>query len=144
MCFHFAFEQTKVEWITKIIVNQDSYLQSVLELVYQPENRKRHQSKYIDTGMDGLSEKLRTDITSQAFVCVFHDKSKLSFFSILYSCNIRILLFVLVSATGSFVDMHIMLTPPYIPLQYIVKLGFTGVYIISYFCSKTSIVGTRY
>ena len=26
---------------------------------------------------------------------------------------------------------------------YIVKLGFTGVYIFSYFCSKTLIVGTR-
>ena len=26
---------------------------------------------------------------------------------------------------------------------YIVKLGFTGVYIFSYFCSETYIVGTR-
>ena len=31
---------------------------------------------------------------------------------------------------------------PLTPHFYIVKLGFTGVYIISYFCSKTYIVGT--
>ena len=29
------------------------------------------------------------------------------------------------------------------PYFYIVKLGFTGVNIFSYFCSKTKIVGTR-
>ena len=28
--------------------------------------------------------------------------------------------------------------------SYIVKVGFTGVYSFSYFCSKTYIVGTRY
>ena len=32
---------------------------------------------------------------------------------------------------------------PLTPHFYIVKLGCTGVYIISYFCSKTYIVGTR-
>ena len=32
---------------------------------------------------------------------------------------------------------------PLTPHFYIVKLGFTRVYIISYFCSKTKIVGTR-
>ena len=42
-----------------------------------------------------------------------------------------------------------MLTCPYnvdplTPHFYIVKLGFTGVYIFSYFCSKTYIVGARY
>ena len=32
---------------------------------------------------------------------------------------------------------------PLTPHLYIVKLGFTGVYIIFLFCSKTMIVGTR-
>ena len=32
---------------------------------------------------------------------------------------------------------------PLTPHFYVVKLGFTGVYIFSYFCSKTLIVGTR-
>ena len=32
---------------------------------------------------------------------------------------------------------------PLTPNFYIVKLGFKGVYNFSYFCSKTSIVGTR-
>ena len=32
---------------------------------------------------------------------------------------------------------------PLTPHFYIVKLGFTGVYIFSYFCSKTLIVGTH-
>ena len=32
---------------------------------------------------------------------------------------------------------------PLKPHFYIVKLGFTGVYIIFYFCSKTQIVGTH-
>ena len=32
---------------------------------------------------------------------------------------------------------------PITPHFYTVKLGFTGVYIFSYFCSKTLIVGTH-
>ena len=32
---------------------------------------------------------------------------------------------------------------PLTPHLYIIKLGLTGVYLLSYFCSKTKIVGTR-
>ena len=81
------------------------------------------------------------------FNTLFYRKSELSLYTSCCRYFEQLCLSLLVLLN---INIHIMKTylynfDPLKPHFYIVKLGFTGVYIIfSYFCSKTYIVGTRW